>query len=194
MNEKDKFSSAELQKIDSVSESILQANLQKVIKVSNDIKVLETKLRAGVVPFDVIYICWVDNTQHEITEPYLLNCYTAHCIFLGKNDKGVYRLSYNQYYVENKELYDIEKHKFIVVSRKKYALKYSKPLDETKSLLRLKMGKELSNFYQVIISSLQLSETKELIIVPSSNIDTNLYEEVFWDYFLDLRFKEFLNK
>lgn len=142
------FTSNELQKVDVDSESIVSSHLQELINVSNDINLLEEKLKKAAIPFPFIYIFDYISSRNR-------NHYYE-CLVWGKDSNGNYRLSHNVYYLEYAALSHLDKD-----SRRRDIAKLigSKPVIETKSSFRLKIKNHLPFFYKEIINSLKTEST-----------------------------------
>lgn len=191
MKTKTSFSSLSLQKINLEAESIISSHLQALDRISNDIKALEERLKMAGIPFAFTYIISSDERRyirtayqqispyHEV--PYRAEFveYTDNCLFWGKNETDEFRLSYNVYITESEmEKYtsDEEKTYERVVNEGKPRLSSSKPLIETKSHFRIKIEKELLDFYTLIIEALKTKKDHDCIVKYSPNYNLPFHD------------------
>lgn len=188
MNKKSHFINSSIKKIDSEAESVISSHLQDLDRISNDIKVLEERLKAAGIPFAFLYVLSsetkrIERIAYQKMAPWLNETpytaefceYTDNCLVWGKTEGGEYRLSYNIYTTENeiekyngdgKEVYEREK------EGGELKLTTSKPLIETKSNFRLKIENELPVFYKMIIEALKNKMDQDRIVdySPSYNL------------------------
>lgn len=174
------FSNNLLQKIDTEADSIITNHLQELDQVSNDIKLLEEKLKKAAVPFTFIYVLSSDQTRLLREMPPELGLdnveFVEHkdrSLIFGKNKEGNYRLSYGLYVT----YCDINVHDTGngIYERALYpgetTLEKCQPLIETKANIRIKAGRELHIFYKKIIESLKMKADQEEIVDYSPNHD-----------------------
>lgn len=176
MKSKTSFASPSLQIFSSEADSVISNHLRDLDRVSNDIKALEERLKTAGIPFNFTYIFSSEqtrfvrpNSREKLPYPDEFIKHTDHCLVWGKNE-GEYRFSYNVY-VTQIEIFkygDGEK----VLERYQDGesnLSLSKPLIETKSHFRVKIEKELSSFYKLIIEALKTKRDQENIFNYSPN-------------------------
>ena len=152
-----KFISDELVSIHTTAYQIINSHLTLLDKTSNDIRVLEATLKKAAVPFEFVYIlfidkiprytihygCIYDGVMSEVDE------YNEHCLVWSQTEEGA-RLRYNvniirkEYDPDGKQPYYSTKW-----------LESSIPLIEAKAITRLRVEKDLPFFYKSIIEKLE---------------------------------------
>lgn len=162
------FNSFELKNIDSKANSIITLHKNVLNKLSNDIKLLEEKLKYFNLPFTFIYVLSSDekriifNKYKNITN----RVYEEACLVWGENNKQN-RLFYNIYLIKEK----MNQHgQPRPINFNNIILKQSKPLIEMKLHYRLNCENELPDFYEKIIDALNLyySKPKDYIVNESA--------------------------
>ncbi len=170
------FVSTSLQILNSEADSVISNHLQDLDRISNDIKALEERLKTAGIPFTFTYVFSSEKTRFvrpNSTEkfPYQDEFirHTDHCIVWGKN-KTEYRFSYNVYVTQSEVFKYADGEKILErYEDGKSILSQSKPLIETKSHFRIKIEKELSSFYKLIIEALKTQQDQDNIFEYSPN-------------------------
>ena len=138
--------------------------LQKMNNVSKEINSLEANLKNAGIPFQFIYVFMTEKSGVGDVE-----IRRDHCLVWSRNKNNQFRLSYQIFVTEHEFSEDGEKDIWDIIQESPPRLKFERPLIETKGYFRLRIQKELSYFFDMIIDSLKKEASKKMIIVHSPN-------------------------
>lgn len=162
------FSNKKLQDIHATAEQSISSHLAKLDEVSNDIKALEAVLsKSGIsVTFLYLFEKLFERRRRRVCEFESVNVRVEiqHYVVW---DRDKQRLLYEVHEIESEIVEPSEK------SYRKWGpyLRYSKPLIETKTHIRLKVLPELQLFYNQIIKLLGQGQLQERIVERSPNLE-----------------------
>lgn len=140
--QKHQLISENLQKIHSSAEEVIASHVQRLDRISNDIRALEEILLKAGIPFKFSYSLkrefWLDSEGKKTDQTYYY--------LIWDKKRIIYEVSkgYNQ-------------------------TQESLPLIETKSQVRLFVENELASFYEKIIFSLKEDPMQDMVLSKSPN-------------------------
>lgn len=172
-----------LQELHTKADQIITSHLNRLDQVSMNIKEIETKLQKAAIPFTFIYTISTKkkycasgdrriNSDYVYTETIQLGDditsdvfeFSDHCLVWSQTSNGS-NLLYNIYTTFREfAKFDGEE---LVKTTVQTDLKFSKPLSQTKAVLRMKVEKDLFNFYEGIIKRLNQEQNEEYYFTQS---------------------------